>query len=202
MNKLKFVFGIVFGLLILFAVVVYLPAAKAMWLHRSGAVIPNGSRTLVFTDRPFRVLSAQGQRWVDGRLLEASAYHVLVIFPVVIPKDAGSSSGGDGFSQTQIQKWMVPTGGRPADAQSFEVKMLSFEVKELTISYDALWQTVALQNRTYHLKQGNLFIVRFDQNWQSAVTQVNVTMNGAADYQEEIDAFKSALKDDQMVRQL
>jgi len=97
---------------------------------------------------------------------------------------------------------MVPTGGRPANAQSFEVKVLSFEVKELTISYDALWQTVVVQNRTYHLKQGNLFIVRFDQNWQSAVTQLNVTMNGASDYQQEIDAFKSVLKDDQMVRQL
>jgi len=195
MNKLKLVFGIVFGLLILFAVAVYLPSAKAMWLHHSGAVIPNESRTLVFTDRPFRVLSVEGQRWVDGRLLEASAYHVLVIFPVVIPQDRGSSSGGDSFSHTHIQKWLVSTGGRAANAQSFEEK-------GLTINYDAFWQTVALENRTYHLKQGNLFVIRFDQNWQSAVTQLNVTMNEASDYQEEIDAFKSALKDDQMVRQL
>jgi len=195
MNRLKLVFGIVFGLLILFAVTLYLPTAKAMWLHHSGAVIPNGSRTLVFTDRPFRLLSVQGQRWVDGRLLEASAYHVLVIFPVVIPKDASSSSGGDRFSHTDIQRWLVQTGGRSANAQSFEEK-------ELTVNYDALWQTVALGNRTYHLKQGNLFVIRFDQNWQSAVTQLNVTMNGATDHQEEIDAFKSTLKDDPMVRQL
>jgi hypothetical protein len=195
MNKLKLIFGIVFGLLIWFAVAVYLPSAKAMWLHHSGAVIPNGSHSLVFTDKPFRLLSVNGQRWVDGKLLEASAYHVLVIFPAVIPQDMSSSSGGDRFSHTATQKWLVPTGGRSANVQSFEGK-------ELTINYDALWQTVALDNRTYHLKQGNLFVVRFDQNWQLTVTQLNVTMNAATDDQEEIDAFKSALKDDPMVRQL
>jgi hypothetical protein len=137
----------------------------------------------------------EGQRWVDGRMLEASAYHVLVIFPGVILQDRSSSTGGNGFSQTDTQRWLLQTGGRHTNAQSFEEK-------ELTINYDALWQTVALENRTYHLKQGNLFVIRFDQNWQSAVTQLNVTMNAAADYQQEIDAFKSALKDDPMVRQL
>lgn len=195
MNKLKLIFGVVFGLLILFAASFYLTSAKRMWLHHSGVVIPNGSHTLVFNDRPFRLLSVEGQRWVDGRMLEASAYHVLVIFPGVIPQDRSSSTGGNGFSQTDTQRWLLQTGGRHTNAQSFEEK-------ELTINYDALWQTVALENRTYHLKQGNLFVIRFDQNWQSAVTQLNVTMNAAADYQQEIDAFKSALKDDPMVRQL
>jgi hypothetical protein len=166
-----------------------------MWLHRSGAVIPNGSHTLAFTDRPFRLLSVEGQRWVDGRLLEASAYQALVIFPAVIPQDKSSTSGGDGFSHTDTQRWLVPIGGRPANDQSFEEK-------ELTINYDALWQTIALENRIYHLKRGNLFVIRFDQNWQKSVTQLNLIMNGSADDQEVIDAFKSVLKDDQAVRQL
>lgn len=196
MNKLsRNLFVLAFGLLILFVAALYLPSAKAILIRHSGAVIPQGSGTLVFTNKPFRLLKVTGDRWVDGRPLKGTAYHVLVIFPVVIPEDKSSSSGGDGFSHYDVQKWLVPTGGGSADSQSFAEK-------ELAINYDAVWLTIAVGGRTYHLAQGNLFIIRFDQNWQSAVTQLNLTMNTDSSYQEEIDAFKSALKDDPMVRQL
>jgi hypothetical protein len=191
----KTMFGVIFGLLILLAATIYLPPAKTMWVRHSGAVIPNGSRTLVFTDKPFRILSVEGQRWVDGRLLEASAYHALVIFPIVIPKDDYSSSGGDGFTHTDLQSWLVPIGERSANGQTFEKK-------ELAITYDSLWQTITLHSRTYHLTQGNLFVIRFDQNWQPAVSQLNVTINTDADHDEEVRAFKTALKDDALVQQL
>jgi hypothetical protein len=189
------VFGVAFGLLILFAARIYLPSVKTMWVRHSGAVIPNGSHTEVYTAQPFRILSVKGQRWVDGRLLEAAAYHALVIFPIVIPKDDYSSSGGDGFTHTDIQEWLVPIGEPSANGQTFEKK-------ELAITYDSLWQTITLHSRTYHLTRGNLFVIRFDQNWQPAVNQLNVTVNSDADHDEEVRAFKAALKDDALVQQL
>ncbi len=221
-NLKKSVFAVTFGLLILFAATIYLPSAKTMWIRHSGAVIPNGSSEQVYTDKPFRILSVTGQRWVGGRLLEASAYHALVIFPTVIPKDhdsssegknaftqtdinkwsvpftddhGGSRAGGDGFTHTDINQWWVPTPGRSADSQGFDLR-------ELEITYDALWQTITLNAHTYHLAKGNLFVIRFDRSSSPAVTQLNVTLNTRAEVDEQVNAFKAALKDDPSIQQL
>jgi hypothetical protein len=48
---------------------------------------------------------------------------------------------------------------------------------------------------------GNLFVIRYDQNWQPAVTQLDATLNKAGT-EEEVNAFKSVLKDDKIVQQL
>ena len=189
------VFGVAFGLLILFAARIYLPSVKTMWVRHSGAVIPNGSHTEVYTAKPFRILSVKGQRWVDGRLLEASAYHALVIFPIVIPKDDYSSSGGDGFTHTDIQEWLVPIGEPSANGQTFEKR-----AGQLPMTHCGKRSHSSLS--TYHLTRGNLFVIRFDQNWQPAVNQLNVTVNSDADHDEEVRAFKAALKDDALVQQL
>jgi hypothetical protein len=45
------------------------------------------------------------------------------------------------------------------------------------------------------------FVIRYDQNWQPAVTQLNATLNNAG-MEEEVNAFKSVLKDDKIVQQL
>jgi hypothetical protein len=75
------------------------------------------------------------------------------------------------------------------------------EERQVALSYDAVWQTITFDSRTYHLSNGNLFVIRYDQKWQPTVTQLNATMNkpGPA---EEIHAFKSALSFDDIVQQL
>ena len=194
-NLKKIVLGVTAGLLILLAATIYLPSAKTMWVRHSGAVIPNGSHSLRYADKPFRILSVKGQRWVDGRLLEASAYHALVIFPAIVPEDGFSSSGGDGFTQTDINKWWIPTGGSSVNSKSFDLA-------ELAIAYNSVWQTVTLDSRTYQLTKGNLFVIRFDRNGQKELNQLNIILNTDADLNEEINAFKAALKNDQTVQQL
>jgi hypothetical protein len=90
-------------------------------------------------------------------LEDASAYHALVIFPIVMPKDYIEIGGGYGFTYTDIHKWEVPTGPRP-DSDTQE--------REVALSYDSVWQTITFDSRTYHLANGNLFVIRYDQNWQ------------------------------------
>jgi hypothetical protein len=193
-NIRKYLFGLGFALLIMLAVVVYLPSAKKRWVRYTGAVIPNGSSTHRYSDKPFTILSVTGERWATGgRLENASAYHALVIFPIVMPEAYDGVSGGDGFTHTDIRKWRLPKGERP----SADVT----EEKALAIVYDAVWQTITVDSRTYQLAKGNLFVIRYDQNWQPAVTQLNATLNNAG-MEEEVNAFKSVLKDDKIVQQL
>jgi hypothetical protein len=176
------------------AVVVYLPSAKKRWVHYTGAVIPNGSSTHRYTDQPLTILSVTGERWATGdRLEDASAYHALVIFPIVMPEAYDGASGGDGLTHTDIQKWRIPKGERPGEDGTQE--------KDLAIVYDAVWQTITVGSRTYHLANGNLFVIRYDQNWQPAVTQLDATLNKTGT-EAEVSAFKSVLKDEKIVQQL
>ena len=103
-----------------------------------------------------------------------------------MPDEFDPSSGGDDFTHTDIHRWLVPTSQRPGD--------VSAEEKRMTLVYDAIWQTITFDSRTYHLANGNLFVIRYDQNWHPAGTQLNGTMNKTGS-EEDINAFKSALKD-------
>jgi hypothetical protein len=192
-NRRKLTFGLGSALLIIFAFAFYLPQEKKWWLRHSGAVIPGGSTTMRYTDKPCTILSVTGERWVpNGRLEDAAAYHALVVFPIVMPSADYSLSGGDGFTHTDIQKWRAP---------NVEGMVSDLDGADLAVVYDALWQTITVESKTYHLANGNLFVIRYDQNWRPTVTQLNQTLN-QRELDSEVKAFKSLLPDDKLVQQL
>ncbi len=187
----KNVLGLGFGLLIVIVVTALLPSIKNRWIRLSGAVfLTNASRTHTFMDEPMRILSVGGQRWVTSNKLEAaSAYHALVLFPSVSISDNGSTSSGGNYNHSFISKWLVQGNGE----------------KELEIIYDAMWQTITVDSQTFHLKNGNLFVIRFGESWKPKVTQFNQTISKTGEIREHDrlrDAFKFLLPEDKMVQQL
>jgi hypothetical protein len=189
-NIRKHIFGLVLGSLVMLTTIALLPSVKTRWLHLSGSVIPNASRTESYTDKPIRILSVEGQRWVTWNKPEdASAYHALVVLPSVPISDSGGLSENDDYGDRLVKRWLVRGN----------------EEKELEITYDAIWQTITVDSRTYPLKKGNLFVIHFDENWKPQVTQLSITINGGDTVEEREklkDAFKSALPEDKIVQQL
>lgn len=157
--------------------------------------MPGGARTHTYFDRPIRILSVEGQRWGTWAALErASAYHALVIFPPGELSNAESVSGGDDFTHTKVERWRLMRGQPPG--------RFTAEERELEIVYDALWQTVTVGTRTYQLANGNLFVVRYDEQLQPAVTQLNATLNREGSTEEVVAAFKAQLREDAIAQQL
>ena len=193
-NIKKLVLGTALGLLTMIAAIALLPRGKTVWLHLSGAVMANGTRIECYTAKPFRILSVTGQKWARWDKLEAaSAYHALVVLPHIVPNDSGSVSSGDGFTDTAIEKWQpwkVQSDNGPA------------EERELAVIYDAVWQTIRVGSQTFHLEKGNLFVIRFDENWQPQVTQLEATISKDAGVEEVVKVFKSVLSEDKTVQQL
>jgi hypothetical protein len=193
-NIKKLVLGTALGLLTITAAIALLPRGKTVWLHLSGAVMANDTRIECYTAKPFRILSVTGQKWARWDKLEAaSAYHALVVLPHIVPNDSGSVSSGDGFTDTAIEKWQpwkVQSDNGPA------------EERELAVIYDAVWQTITVGSQTFHLEKGNLFVIRFDENWQPQVTQLEATISKDAGVEEVVKVFKSVLSEDKTVQQL
>jgi hypothetical protein len=193
-NIKKLLLGAGGVLLTMIAAIALLPRGKTVWLHLSGAVMANDTRIECYTAKPFRILSVTGQKWAGWDKLEAaSAYHALVVLPHIVPNDSGSVSSGDGFTDTAIEKWQpwkVRSDIGPA------------EERELAVIYDAVWQTITIRARTYHLEKGNLFVIRFDENWQPAVTQLKATISKDAGVEEVVKVFKFILREDKTVQQL
>src|SRR5947209_9229725 len=186
--------GFIFGLLILFSTLSLLTPVKRTWLRSTGAVIPNDSRTDSYTEKGVRILSVTGERWVTwDREEKASAYYALVILPRAAVKNIGFVSGDDGFTHTNIEKWLW-YNDRPYEPMT--------EQKQLQIDYDAMWQTITVDSRAYNLSKGNLFVIRFDEGWKHAVTQLGVTINWDAAHEDIINAFKSVLPEDKLIQGL
>jgi hypothetical protein len=193
-NIKKLVLGIGVGLLTMIAAIAFPPRGKTVWLRLSGAVMANDTRTECYADKPLRILSVTGQKWAGWDKLEAaSAYHALIVLPQIVPNDSGSVSSSDGFIDTAIEKW------QPWKDQSDNGPA---EERELAVIYDAVWQTITVGSQTYHLAKGNLFVIRFDENWQPEVTQIEATISKDAGVEEVVRVFKSVLREDKMVQQL
>jgi hypothetical protein len=186
--------GSIAGLLMTLAVVALVPSAKRTWVRLSGAVVAGGSRTHSYADKPARVLSVEGRRWVTWNESEgASAYHALVIFPRGELKDLGGVSGGDGFTYTRAERWHV---------REWQPQTVAGEEIRLGIAYDAFWRTVTVDSQAYRLADGNMFVIRFDKQRGLSVTQLNMTVDKGAGIDEVVGAFKSKLPEDEVAQQL
>ena len=187
----KWAFGIGVGLLTMIVAIAPLQVWKSVWLHWSGGVIANAVRAHGYTDKPFRVISVTGQRWARWDNLEgASAYHALVVLPQTVPDDRASISRADGFTHTAVERWQPSKDNGPA------------EERELAVKYDAVWQTITIDSHPYNLANGNLFVIKLDENWHPKVTQLMFSLKEDQGVDAVIGAFKFVLREDKIVQQL
>src|SRR6266480_2169720 len=161
-------------LAILFIVNLTLPKAERKWLHFSGAVMPSGSHTMRYEGKPVRYLSVSGDRWSTWEKLERGyAYHALVLFPQSPVTDGAWSSVSNGMTQTDIERWLVTT--------VHSANVSSSEQMELSVNYNAIWQTIKVNSETYHLTNGNMFVITFNgSGGHPAVRQLDLRINPEA----------------------
>jgi len=177
------------GLVILFITVNLWPSIKSSWVRNSGAVVPTGTHSLTFSDKPARLLSVQGQRRIPPQTVEdAAAYYALVLFPQGRLEEVDGSSSSDGFRHVDVKHWQLWNGN-------------SFGGTDMQIAYDAMWQTLQVDSQKYDLKKGNLFVIRYSESLTPTVTQLDTIINHSLD-DEVTKAFKSRLQDDCLVQSL
>jgi hypothetical protein len=180
-------------LILVFIALALKPSTENYWLYASSAVIPHGSTTRSFVDYPnIKLLSVQGERWTsENKRTRAKAYSALVILPKVSLRENGSVSTGDGRTQTDTLKWLREN--------SLANDYQNTEERNLTITYDAIFQTMRIDSESYSLAAGNLFVIRFDEKWQPQVTQLNTTVSEDDEF-EAREYFKRAVPNEEALQ--
>jgi hypothetical protein len=184
-----------FVLLVIFLAIALKPLWQSAWIYMSSAVIPYSTTTHTFGGHNNLLVRVGGERWVSWyEKQQATAYHALVVPPQAEFRKDGSISRSDGISKTLTLKWlrMREHGGNSQSAES----------KSLTIGYDAMTRRVSVGSETYWLSEGNIFVIRLDDEWRPHVTQVEAVLDKAAVSEEVIEFFKRVLPDDEEVKKL
>lgn len=189
----KHALGVGFGLVVMLTAIALRPPVLDAWMRLTGAVIPGGTHTHRYVDRPIRIMSVTGERWAAwDRLEKARAYHALIILPEILRGDHYRQSSNSHFAYKNIERWK--SGSKYAGHES--------EAGQLEMSYDPVLHTVTIASQTYFLPRGNLFVVRYDENWRPEVTQLGVVIYGDTLEDKVVDAFKSAFPGDEAIQKL
>ena len=160
-------------------------------VYFNGGVITNGSGIMQDQGTPIRTLSVHGQRWKTwGSMENASAYHALILLPTVHACENGYQSTSNGYQSTVTLKWLVWKGPKETSEVQFETH------------YNAVNQTVSIEQTTYNLRSGNLFVARYDGNDKPIVTQLSSIINDAVDSGHIIEIFKPLLHGDEIAQKL
>lgn len=188
-------FELTLVLLMAFVVLALKSSAERYWLHASGAVIPSGTWTLSFADQKnIKLLSATGKRWIaQDKTVEARAYHALIILPSVPLIENGSISSNDGITETSTLKWLIE--------ESLVSNRRNTEEYALTVTYNAVFQTVAIDSKTYSLANGNLFVIRLNEEGRPQATQLDETFTGD-DEPEVREIFKRAVPNEEAIQKV
>jgi|GEM_PF-1915409 len=154
---------------------IYRYPAMYAWMRHSGAVAPAGLSSIEFRGKPGRIVSMIGRR--PGPQMgpvfssdEFGAYHALVVFSGDSLTRLSSTSEFGNVSGSATEAWRVWSGERGRERAAPRV---------FSTSYDGIRRTVRLNGRRYSLKDGNLFVVRYDARGQASVTQLRHTLSNA-----------------------
>ena len=72
----------------------------------------------------------------------------------------------------------------------------------LEIKYQAIDGTVSVGGKTYHLDQGNMFVIRMTEDWTPVVSQIEVRRDEQKAEHRVLGEFKSVLRYDASIQQL
>jgi hypothetical protein len=162
-------------------------------VYLTGGIITDGSGTTHYQGTPIRRLSVRGQRWNTWNSMEiATAYHALILLPTIYACEIANQSTSNGYQRTETLKWLIWKG--PEDTNRREVRFEAY--------YNAVNQTVSIDQTTYKLRSGNLFVARFDWSDKPIVTQLSSIVNDDVNSMDIIEIFKLLLHGDEIAQRL
>jgi hypothetical protein len=119
----------------------------------------SGMRSLENKRASFLYLKGK-QQPVNENSKEIPLYYALVIYPNgrIIGGAGGGTWSFEPISRNGITWAIAENSYKPE--------------KELLVEYNVIDYTISVQNKVYQLKRGNLFIIKFDEDWKLQVTQL------------------------------
>jgi hypothetical protein len=138
--------------------------AQLQWMRMHDSVVPTGSGTMGFV-KPVTIVSVSGHRAGDpSGVSDVAAYHMIVTFAAADSvSQRWSSSGGSQFEHTASDDWWAWSGARAVR-------------RSMVSRYDAVRQRVDILGRRFSLSDGNLFVVRYDEQGRSSIRQLARTL--------------------------
>jgi hypothetical protein len=104
-----------------------------------------------------------------ARLDDISIYHVIILRPSRPLISQGSAFSNKDPTSTDKLSWTIqlnpPNDFKTGEEHSFDT------------SYDSLNNLVAMAGKTFDLSNGNLFVVRFTENWTATAVQIPARLN-------------------------
>jgi hypothetical protein len=165
------------------------------WQFRPGALMASDSQMSIFKDAPGQLLSVNGFRRISAaKLEEVSIYHAIIFHPTVPMSGSGGSTSNDGPLSIEKVTWRIQKNP-PHDYKDTTQKMLE-------IRYDALERVVIVGSQRFLLSEGNMFIIRLNEDWLPEVEQVAATFDKRADDEEVLKFFKHVLREDERIQKL
>jgi hypothetical protein len=165
------------------------------WQFQPGILLTSGDHLHTFEDGCGEVVSINGWRRVSRvKLDDVSIYHVLILHPKGPLIGQGSGFSDKGPASTENISWTVQMNP-PNDFKTGEKHSLA-------ITYNAISDTVTVENNAFHLSKGNLFIVRMDKSWVPIVSQISAHFNKQGSPQRILKFFKSRLRHDETIQRL
>jgi hypothetical protein len=148
-----------------------------------------GTRNL--ENKNARLLYLKGkQQPVNENSKEIPLYYALVLYP-----EEGHIVGGGGGVN-----WSFEPISR--NGFTWAIGQNSYKPeKELLVEYNVIDYTISVQNAVYQLKRGNLFIIKFDDDWNLQVTQLSNVLKEPASDQTILSIFGKKLGENLLLSQ-
>ena len=166
------------------------------WQNRPGVTIHSGAQMHGCKGNGALVVRTEGQRrnLADGSLTTVSLYHALVFHPLGAVASSGTRGGRNNPLQTYELIWRVPNANG-----SFSEP---YSERKLEILHNAIDASITIAGKTYHLNDGNMFVVRIGADWQPTVTQLKEIFEEQTTPQASLNRFKALYKNDASIQQL
>ena len=154
-----------------------------------------GARADSLNGAPVTLLTIKGSRLVSKTKVEpVSVYHALIFHPKSHVISVGGGFSNDGPLSLATVNWTIQLN--PPDDYK------NTDKKELEIRHNVVAKTVTVGSERFGLSNGNLFIIRLNDDWLPASTQIRAQLTGPAERKEVLESFKSALPGDEVIQKL
>ena len=165
------------------------------WQFRPGILLTSGDQSHTFKDGSGEILSLNGWRRVSrAKLDDISICHVIILRPSRPLISQGNSFSNKNPISTEKLSWTIqlnpPDDFKTGEEHSFKM------------SYDSPNNLVAMAGKAFDLSNGNLFVVRFGENWTVAAEQLSAHFTKRAKPQAVLNFFKLHLRRDKTIQRL
>lgn len=167
------------------------------WQNRPGLTLNAGSSMHNCKGTRALLMLTEGQRKTvaGGSPLTVSLYHALVFYP---PGIVVGSGGGGQWSDDPVQShviiWTALNGNSVSPGNGSQ--------RKLEVFHNAIDATITIAGKTFHLPDGNMFVVQVGADWEPTVAQLKDVFDEKTTPQDSLNRFKALFKNDPAIQQL